>query len=92
MKLRISRPALLEALERRDPNFDIDKVSHQEMRSLVLHKNATSNTIFAARAIPDFSTKEKAQALVKLFAAGHPPKLLSESGKPVAEEGNAAMK
>jgi nitrite reductase (cytochrome c-552) len=35
MKLRITRPALLEALKRRDPNFDIDKVSHQEMRSLV---------------------------------------------------------
>ena len=35
MKLHITRPALLEALKRRDPNFDIDKVSHQEMRSLV---------------------------------------------------------
>ncbi len=35
MKLRITRPALLEAMKRRDPNFDIDKVSHQEMRSLV---------------------------------------------------------
>jgi len=35
MKLHITRPALLEALTRRDPNFDIDKVSHQEMRSLV---------------------------------------------------------
>ena len=35
MKLHITRPALLEALKRRDPDFDIDKVSHQEMRSLV---------------------------------------------------------
>lgn len=35
MKLQITRPALLEALKRRDPNFDIEKVSHQEMRSLV---------------------------------------------------------
>ena len=35
MKLHITRPALLEALKRRDPNFDIDKVSHREMRSLV---------------------------------------------------------
>ncbi len=30
---------------------------------------------------PDFSTKEKAQALVKQFAAGHPPKLLPEREK-----------
>ncbi|MGO9111711.1 MAG: ammonia-forming cytochrome c nitrite reductase subunit c552 [Thermoguttaceae bacterium] len=35
MKLHITRPALLEALKRRDPSFDIDQVSHQEMRSLV---------------------------------------------------------
>ena len=49
MKLRITRPALLEALKRRDPNFDIDKVSHQEMRSLVC-RSATSSTISRARA------------------------------------------
>ena len=50
MKLRITRPALLEALKRRDPNFDIDKVSHQEMRSLVW-RSAMSSTILRARAI-----------------------------------------
>ena len=35
MKLHVTRPALLEALKRRDPAFDIEKISHQEMRSLV---------------------------------------------------------
>jgi nitrite reductase (cytochrome c-552) len=35
MTLRISRPALREALQRQNPNRDLDNISHQEMRSLV---------------------------------------------------------
>jgi hypothetical protein len=37
--------------------------------------SAKAKTIGSA-AYPDFSTKEKAQALVKAFAGGKPPKLL----------------
>ena len=36
-------------------------------------------------AYPDFSTKERAQTLVKQFASGKPPKLLSEAGKNAQE-------
>ena len=48
MKLHITRPALLEALKRRNPDFKIENVSHQEMRSLVC-ASVTSSIIFAAR-------------------------------------------
>jgi nitrite reductase (cytochrome c-552) len=34
---------------------------------------------------PDFSSKEKAQALVKQFAGGKPPKLLAGAEKPAVE-------
>jgi nitrite reductase (cytochrome c-552) len=35
MALRISRPALREALESQQPQRDLDRITHQEMRSLV---------------------------------------------------------
>jgi len=46
MRLRITRPALGEAFQRQGK--DIDKVSHQEMRTLVC-ASATWNTIFTGR-------------------------------------------